>query len=69
MIMPFKLFLSLTLLFLAIVFILQNTVVVEIRFLFWTVTMSRGLLVAVSLVIGMIFSWLLRGLFAIRRKR
>jgi uncharacterized integral membrane protein len=48
---------------------LQNTAVVEIRFLFWTVAMSRALLIVVMLVIGMALSWLLHGYIALRRKK
>ena len=46
----------------SLIFVLQNTQVVEIRFLFWTLTMSRVLLV---LGIG----WLAHGLIASKRAR
>lgn len=67
--MPFRLVLTLVLTVLVTVFVLQNTAVVEIRFLFWTVAMSRALLIVVMLVIGMALSWLLHGYIALRRKK
>ena len=67
--MSFRLILTLVPTVLATVFVLQNTAVVEIRFLFWTVAMSRSLLIVVMLVIGMALSWLLHGYIALRRKK
>jgi uncharacterized integral membrane protein len=67
--MSFRLILTLVLTVLVTVFVLQNTAVVEIRFLFWTVAMSRALLIVVMLVIGMALSWLLHGYIALRRKK
>lgn len=63
-----KLLLTLTLVFLMVVFVLQNTTVVEIRFLFWTVSMSRALLIIILVAIGAIFGWLAHGIRAMRRK-
>jgi len=51
------------------VFVLQNTTVVEIRFLFWTLSMSRALLIVLVLVIGMVLGWLARSLRVMRHKR
>ena len=42
-----------------IIFVLQNTQVVEVRFLFWTVLMSRALMLIGTLAIGLIGGWLL----------
>jgi putative membrane protein len=42
-----------------IVFVLQNTQVVEVRFLFWTVLMSRALMLIGTLAIGLFVGWLL----------
>lgn len=67
--MSFRLILTLVLTVLATVFVLQNTAVVEIRFLFWTVAMSRALLIVVMLVIGMALSRLLPGYIPWRRKK
>jgi len=41
------------------IFVLQNTQVVEFRFLFWTVSMSRALMLIGTLAIGLIGGWLL----------
>jgi uncharacterized integral membrane protein len=43
---------------LVIVFVIQNAQIVEVRFLFWTVTMSRALMVLLTLLIGVIAGWL-----------
>ena len=67
--MSFRLILTLVLTVLATVFVLQNTAVVENRFLFWTVAMSRSLLIVVMLVIGMALSWLSHGYIVLRRKK
>jgi uncharacterized integral membrane protein len=44
---------------LVIIFVLQNTQVVEVRFLFWTLSMSRALILIATLAIGLIGGWLL----------
>ena len=44
---------------LVIIFVLQNTQVVEVRFLFWTISMSRALILFSTLAIGLIAGWLL----------
>jgi putative membrane protein len=57
--MNFKLVLSLILAGLAVLFIIQNVAVAEIRFLFWTLSMSRSLLMFFILAIGIVLGWLL----------
>ena len=54
-----KLIISLILAGFAIVFIIQNVTVMEIRFLFWTFAMSRSLMMIFLLAIGIIVGWLL----------
>ena len=49
----------LVLLVLVIVFALQNTQVVDVQFFFWTLSMSRALLLLGTLVIGLLAGWLL----------
>jgi putative membrane protein len=44
---------------LVFIFVLQNTQVVEVRFLFWTISMSRALILFATLAIGLIAGWLL----------
>lgn len=63
-----KLLLTLALVVLAVVFVLQNTTVVEIRFLIWTISMSRALLIVLLLAIGAVIGWLVHGIRALRRK-
>jgi uncharacterized integral membrane protein len=53
----------LVLLALVIVFALQNTQVVEVQFFFWTLSMSRALVLLGTLVIGLFAGWLI-GKFA-----
>jgi uncharacterized integral membrane protein len=54
---------------LSAIFVLQNTQVVEIRFLFWTLSMSRVLMIPLLLAIGMLVGWLLHSLLASRKAR
>ncbi|HZK11797.1 MAG TPA: LapA family protein [Atribacterota bacterium] len=65
--MNFKLILALILAGFAVLFIVQNVVVVEIRFLFWTLSMSRSLLTFFLLIVGFIVGWLLHG-YSLHRK-
>jgi len=51
----------------AVAFIAQNTQVAELRFLFWTLTMSRALLLFLVLTIGVITGWVLHAWFIHRR--
>jgi putative membrane protein len=44
---------------LVIIFVLQNTQVVEVQFLFWTISMSRALMLMGTLAIGLIGGWML----------
>ncbi len=52
---------------LAAVFIVQNVTVMDLRFLFWTLSMSGALLMFLILAAGIILGWLLHGGFT-RRK-
>ena len=67
--MNFKLILTLILAGFAILFIVQNVVVVEFRFLFWTLSMSRSLLMFFLLAIGFIIGWLLHSYFLHQKKK
>tara|TARA_R110002094_G_scaffold181661_3_gene159504 strand:- start:1581 stop:1790 length:210 start_codon:yes stop_codon:yes gene_type:complete len=57
--MNYKLILMLVLAGLAVLFIIQNVAVVEIQFLFWSIQMSRSLLMFLMLAIGIIIGWFL----------
>jgi len=52
--MSYKLILSLVLAGMAVSFIIQNVTVVELRFLFWTLSMPRALLLFLIFAIGII---------------
>jgi lipopolysaccharide assembly protein A len=67
--MNYKLILILVLSGLTVLFIIQNVVVVEVRFLFWSIAMSRSLLMFFLIAIGMIIGWLLHSFFIRRRDR
>ncbi len=67
--MRFKLIVGLILVAVVAVFVLQNTTVVEIRFLLWTIAMSRALLILLVLAVGITLGWLLRGHAGHRRRR
>ena len=56
-----KLIITLILIALAAIFIVQNAAVVELRFLFWTIAMSRALMFVFLILIGIAVGWLLRG--------
>jgi len=66
--MNFKLILALILAGFAVLFIVQNVVVVEIRFLLWTLSMSRSLLMFFLLAIGVIIGWLLHS-YSLHQKK
>lgn len=61
-----KLTLGAALIGLVVLFTLQNTQVAEVRFLFWTLSMSRVLLIFLLLV-GILLGWLACGASRHRR--
>jgi len=63
-----RLIITLILIGLAVIFIIQNTTVVEIHFLFWKLSMSRALFMLFMLTIGIISGWLGHSYF-IRHKK
>jgi len=63
-----KLILGLVLLALVTVFIIQNTVVVEVQLLLWTVAMSRALLILGVLLVGMLLGGFLYRYITRRRR-
>ena len=66
--MQAKLILSLVLAGLAVIFIVQNVAVVDIRFLFWKLSMSRALFMFFLLAIGIVVGWSLHS-YQIHRKK
>ena len=65
--MNYKLILSIVMAGMAVLFIIQNVTSVDLTFLFWTLSMSRALLMSLILSAGIILGWLLHGSFR-RRK-
>ena len=43
---------------LVVMFILQNTAIVNLQFLFWKVSMSRSLMILLVLLAGMLIGWI-----------
>jgi lipopolysaccharide assembly protein A len=64
----FKLILGLILAGLAVLFVIQNVAVVEVRFLFWGLHMTLSLLIFLLYAGGIIVGWLLHSYVAYRRK-
>jgi uncharacterized integral membrane protein len=55
----YKLVTGLGLLFLVVIFTLQNTAIVDIWFLFWAFSISRALLLFLVLSVGVLLGWFL----------
>lgn len=53
---------------LAALFIIQNITVVEIQFLFWSVSLSRSLLILLLLAVGIVIGWFLNSIINHRRE-
>jgi len=66
--MSSRLVLLLILAALTIVFIVQNVSVIEIRFLFWSVSMSGALLVFLFIATGTVIGWMLSSFDNHRKK-
>jgi uncharacterized integral membrane protein len=67
--MNFKLILIIILTSLVVTFITQNVAVVEVSFLFWSVSMLRALLIFFLLVIGFILGWFLHSYLSYRKSK
>jgi uncharacterized integral membrane protein len=67
--MSFKLIFILILIGLAALLIIHNVAAVEVRFLFWSIAMSRALLIVFALVIGFVSGWIVHGSLALRRSK
>jgi len=67
--MSFQLMLILILVSLAAIFIIQNVAAVEVSFLFWSIAMSRALLIVFALVIGFVSGWIVHGYLALWRSK
>lgn len=67
--MPLYLILVVVLATFAVLFIVQNAAAVDVNFLFWTVSMSRSLLILFTLAFGFLLGWLLRSYYSYRNAK
>lgn len=54
---------------LLVIFIVQNVAVMEIKFLFWKMSMSRSLMMFFLVIIGIAIGWFWRGVSMRNKKR
>ena len=67
--MKIKIIISIILASFALLFIIQNFAVINIRFLFWTLSISSALLMFSLLLIGLILGWSLNSYSMHRSKK
>jgi uncharacterized integral membrane protein len=67
--MSFRLMLILIFVVLTAIFAIQNVAAVEVSFLFWSIAMSRALLIVFALVIGFVSGWIVHSYLALRRSK
>lgn len=67
--MNLKLLLVLILSSMAVLFIAQNSNVVEIAFLFWRASMSSALLIFFTLMMGFLLGWFMHSCLLYRKSR
>ena len=67
--MNIRLILVLVITSITIIFITQNVSVVEVTFLFWSISMSRALLIFFTLAIGFVLEWFLHSFFTYRQSK
>jgi uncharacterized integral membrane protein len=67
--MPIKTIVFIVLAILIVIFTIQNTQVVEIKFFIWQTSISRALVLLSTLFIGIILGWLITWAGYSRRKR
>lgn len=61
--MKYKLISGIVLFFIIVIFIIQNAATVEIHLIFWTVSISRVLLMLIILLLGIVIGWILNSYF------
>jgi uncharacterized integral membrane protein len=67
--MHFYLIVILALSGVAVIFIIQNVAAVDVNFLFWTISMSRALLIIFTLAIGFLLGWFLHTYYSYRNAK
>ena len=60
--MNYKVYGAMAVLLLVVVFAIQNSAVVKVRLLFWSVSSSLALLIVVLISLGLLAGWLLGSL-------
>ncbi len=65
--MSFKLILILIIAGFTVIFITQNVAAVDVTFLFWSLSLSRALLIFFVLMIGFVLGWFLHSYLAYRK--
>ena len=64
-----RFYISLFLMFIVSIFIVQNTDVIDIKFLIWTASISSALLLFLLLAFGIIIGWLFRSMTIWKKKK
>lgn len=67
--MNYKLIVVVVLCALGVIFIFQNIAVVQIQFLFWSITIPRSLLIIFLLALGAAIGWLMQGYMRFRQRK
>ena len=67
--MNFKLIAIIIMVSIAAIFLVQNVAAVEVTFLFWSISLSRALLIFFTLVIGFILGWSLHSYLSYRKAK
>ena len=57
--MSFRLILTIIFVGLVVVFVVQNVSIVEIKFLLWSIEISRALLYFIIFILGLVSGWFL----------
>ena len=63
-----RLWFSIAVLALVIIFTLQNIVTVEVTFLVWTIALPRAILLFVVFVLGVALGWILKSVASRQRR-
>jgi uncharacterized integral membrane protein len=67
--MSFYLMLVLALAGFAVIFIVQNVAAVDVNFLLWTLSLSRALLIFLTMSIGFLLGWFLHSYYSYRTRQ
>ena len=67
--MSYKIGLVAILALIVLIFLVQNIEVVTVSFLFWEMSMSRAVLLFLSLLIGFIIGWLAHSFLSYRKNK